>query len=121
MASFNIEFYQKADGSEPAKIFVDSLNAKMRAKAVMMLDLLSKNGNNLREPYSKHVSDGIFELRTKVGSDISRVMYFFYVGHKIILTHGFVKKTQKTPPNEIRRAKQYRADYLRRESMRDEH
>jgi len=39
--------------------------------------------NQLREPYSKHLDDGIFELRAKVGSDISRVMYFFVIKHEI--------------------------------------
>jgi phage-related protein len=60
------------------------------------------------------VGDGIFELRSKVGSDISRVMYFFVIGEKIILTNGFIKKTQKTPPREIELAKKYRNNYLDR-------
>ena len=54
------------------------------------------------------------ELRVKVGSDISRVMYFFVIGKKAILTNGFIKKTQKTPKEEIELAKRYRADFLRR-------
>ena len=57
------------------------------------------------------MGDGIFEIRAKQGSDISRVLYFFVVGKKIILTNGFVKKSQKTPAGEIARAKKYRADY----------
>lgn len=44
----------------------------------------------------------------KVGSDISRVLYFFLVGKKVILTNGFIKKTNKTPPAEKERAKRYR-------------
>ena len=52
-----------------------------------------EKGNMLREPYSKHLDDGIFELRCKFGSDITRVLYFFYYEGKIILTNGFVKKT----------------------------
>ena len=79
-----------------------------------MISLLQNNGYELREPYSKHLSQGIFELRAKVGSDITRVMYFFYVNQHIILTNGFIKKTQKTPPKEIEKAKKYRADYLSR-------
>ena len=70
--------------------------------------------NQLREPYSKHVEDGIFELRCKFGSDITRVMYFFFDRGKIILTNGFVKKTQKTPVAEIQLAKARRADYMER-------
>jgi len=78
------------------------------------ISILQDNGYELREPYSKHLSEGVFELRAKVGSDITRVLYFFYVEWHIILTNGFIKKTQKTPPKEIERAKKYRADYLRR-------
>ncbi|MBQ6476163.1 MAG: type II toxin-antitoxin system RelE/ParE family toxin [Clostridia bacterium] len=69
---------------------------------------------HLREPYSKHLSEGIFELRAQIGSDTTRVLYFFYVDRRIILTNGFIKKTQKTPKREITRAKQYRTDYLNR-------
>ena len=64
------------------------------------------------------VRDGIFELRAKVGSDISRVLYFFFVGRKIILTNGFIKKTQKTPRGEIEKANTYRKEYLSRKENR---
>lgn len=114
MQEYEIIFYDKANGDEPAKEFLLSLDKKMRAKMAGTIDILSDSGNLLREPYSKHLDDGIFELRGKVGSDISRVLYFFYVGRKIILTNGFIKKTQKTPGAEIERAKQYRAEYLSR-------
>ncbi len=114
MQEFEIIFYEKADGTEPAKDFILSLDTKMRAKMFRTVELLQKNGNGLREPESKPIEDGIMELRAKVGSDISRVLYFFVVGHKVVLTNGFIKKTQKTPRSEIERAKQYRADYLSR-------
>ena len=90
----------------------------MRAKVLRTIETLEDMGNQLREPYSKHLDDGIFELRAKVGSDISRVMYFFVVNHEIILTHGFIKKSQKTPPAEIDRAKRYRKDYLERKKKK---
>ena len=76
--------------------------------------MLAEFGNRLREPYSALLEDGIFELRIKQGSDISRVLYFFFVGNKIVLTNGFVKKTRKTPPEQIRLAKSYRSDFLKR-------
>ncbi|MBO5577419.1 MAG: type II toxin-antitoxin system RelE/ParE family toxin [Ruminococcus sp.] len=114
MQEFEILFYDKADGTEPAKDFLLSLDKKMRAKMLRTIKLLQMNGNKLREPESKELDDGIMELRAKVGSDISRVLYFFVVGRKAILTNGFIKKTQKTPKAEIERAKRYRADYLSR-------
>ena len=81
---------------------------------LMILKILQEKGNLLSEPYSNHLDDGIFEIRGKVGSDISRVLYFFYFGGKIIVTNGFIKKTQKTPSKEIEKAKCYRKDYLER-------
>lgn len=114
MSEFEIIFYEKPDGTEPAKDFLLSVDTKMRARLVKIIELLSVNGTSLSKPYSEYLTDGIFEIRAKVGSDISRVLYFFIVGKKIILTNGFIKKTQKTPKNEIESAKKYRKDFLER-------
>lgn len=95
MQEYEIEFYDKADGSEPVKEFILSLDKKMQAKVLRTVALLREEGPCLREPYSKALDDGIFEIRTKFGSDITRVLYFFVVGKKVILTNGFIKKTQK--------------------------
>jgi len=115
MQKFRVIFYDKKDGTEPAKEFILSLDKKMRAKMLRTIELLVDNGYELREPHSKHISEGIFELRAKVGSDISRVLYFFFVGNKVILTNGFIKKTQKTPASEIEKAKRYRDEFIGRE------
>lgn len=115
MQKFEVLFYAKEDGTEPAKEFIQSLDVKMKAKVMKTVELLQNNGTELRKPYSEHLEDGIFELRVKIGSDISRVLYFFLVGRRVILTNGFIKKQQKTPANEIERAKRYRAEFLRKE------
>lgn len=109
--SYEVEYYELEDGSRPAEEFILAQDKKMQAKLFLSLSLLEIKGPELREPYSKPLGDGIFEVRAKQGSDISRVLYFFVVGSKVILTNGFIKKTQKTPPREIDRAKRYRADY----------
>ncbi|MCI6297280.1 MAG: type II toxin-antitoxin system RelE/ParE family toxin [Clostridiales bacterium] len=114
MPRFEVDFYEKENGEQPAKEFMLSLDKKLRAKLADTIMILQDNGYELREPYSKHISEGIFELRAKQGSDITRVMYFFYVDRHIILTNGFIKKTQKTPQSEIEKAKRYRSDYLKR-------
>ena len=75
---------------------------------------MEEKGTLLREPYSKPLGDGIFELRAKVGTDISRVLYFFYYEGRIVLTHGFIKKTQRRPACEIEKAKKYRRVYIER-------
>ena len=115
---FQIEFYETEQGIQPAKEFLLSLDTKMRAKMVNTISILQDNGYALREPYSKYLSEGIFELRARVGSDIARVLYFFYVDSRIVLTNGFIKKTNKTPIKEIEKAKKYRADYLKRKEDR---
>lgn len=112
--NFEVEFYETEDGKQPIEDFLSSLEPKMRAKMVSMMELLEEKGTNLRKPYTKHLNDGIFELRCKLASNISRALFFFYIGGKIIITNGFIKKTQKTPPKEIVLAKERRADYLHR-------
>ena len=97
---YTVEYYEKDDGSRPAEEFILSQDNKMQAKIFAALELLESKGPALREPYSKVLDDGIFE-----------VLYFFVVGRRVILTNGFVKKTMKTPPREIERAKRYRADF----------
>lgn len=111
MNNYSIEFYSKENGEEPAREFILELEPKMQAKILKILDLLQVNGPYMRLPYSEYLDDGIFEIRAKQGTNISRVLYFFSVGRKIILTNGFVKKTQKTPKKEIELAKKYRKDY----------
>lgn len=118
MNEFEVVFYDLPNGKEPAKEFLLSLSPPMNAKMSRTIAMLETNATELREPYSKSLSNGIFELRAKVGSDISRVMYFFYIGKKIVLTNGFIKKTQKTPKQEIEKAQKYRDEYLSRQEGR---
>ena len=109
--NIDVDFYELPNGEEPARTFLDSLDLKMCAKMYREIDLLVMSEPELREPHSKHVENGIFELRARQGSDISRVMYFFFSGGKAILTNGFIKKTERTPRGEIDLAKKYRQDY----------
>jgi phage-related protein len=111
---YDVSFYTKKNGDKPIRDFILGLDLKMKAKVTRLIDMLEANGPKLREPYSKHLGDGIFELRAKVGSDISRVLYFFVADKHIVLTNGFIKKTNKTPPEEIEKAKSCRSDYLHR-------
>jgi phage-related protein len=114
LAVFELELYETEDGKEPVAEFLDSLAPKMSAKLIGLMELLEEKGTELREPYSAPLGDGIFELRCKLGSNITRALYFFFVGKHIVVTNGFVKKTQKTPPAEIKLAKDRRKDWIRR-------
>lgn len=74
MTKFKLIAYEKENGEVPVEEFLDSINPKMRAKIFGLLGILQEKGNMLREPYSKHIGDGIFELSCKFGSDITRVL-----------------------------------------------
>ena len=91
MAKFQVEFFEKTKDCFPAEEFINSLDDKMASKVYRLLGMVAENGQELREPYSKHLEDGIFELRAQLASNITRVLYFFFVGRRVIVTNGFVK------------------------------
>lgn len=113
--STEIEFFEKENGDCPVAEFLDSIySQKLKEKTLLNIVNLSNQGRNARPPLSEYVEDGIYELRTKQGYNLTRVFYFFIFGNKIILTNGYIKKAQKTDPKEIERAKKYRDEYSRR-------
>ena len=88
--------------------FIESLTPKDQARIKAGIDKLIEllNSNNFpNEKLSKYLRDGIFELRIKLFNTISRTLYFFIEGKMIIFTHGYIKKTDKTPNSEIEKAK----------------
>lgn len=116
MPPFSVEFYETPQGTFPVEEFINEQDIKMQAKLYRLIELLEMRGGELREPYSKALGDGIFELRAQQGGDITRVLYFFVIGRRVILTNGFVKKTQKTPAPEIEIAKRAREFFLQKEA-----
>ncbi|SLM29909.1 conserved hypothetical protein [Desulfamplus magnetovallimortis] len=87
--------------------FLESLTLKERAKVFVYIDKfieLKNNGLQPKENLSKHIGDGIFELRVSFGNRIARNFYFYESNGQIIFTHGFIKKEQKTPDKEIQKA-----------------
>ena len=65
------------------------------------------------EKYFTHMegTDGLYEIRVKVGSNIYRIFPFFDKGNLVIISNGFQKKTKKTPKNELERAKRIKKEY----------
>jgi phage-related protein len=72
------------------------------------------------EKFFKHLegTDGLFEIRVKVGNDIFQIFCFFDEGNLIILLNGFQKKTEKTPKNEIEKAKRLKKKYYEDKSRK---
>ncbi|BEP30331.1 type II toxin-antitoxin system RelE/ParE family toxin [Helicovermis profundi] len=117
---YDVEFYRKENGDVPVMSFLLSLQPKMRAKAYSEIELLKTHGPRLREPYVKSLkgnnNKGIYELRIKFASDISRIFYFSFKENGFVLLNGFIKKSIKTPERELVRARKYKVDYERRSS-----
>ena len=59
----------------------------------------------------KKLDSEIYEIRSKISSNIQRALYFHIRNNQYIITHGFTKKTQKTPTKEIIKAKQIKSEF----------
>ena len=86
--------------------FILSLPIKMQAKIQRTINLLKEFGYALPEPHSKKLKSvvDIYELRVRLGSDISRLFYFYWKNKVYIVTSGYIKKSNKTDKNEIQKA-----------------
>jgi phage-related protein len=114
MGEYICIFYETTDERRPVEEFVESLDEETQDKFILKQQLLQDLGPQLRYPHTDHIGEGIFELRFKGKEGQVRVLFFFFYGKRIILTHGFVKKTQKTPRKEIELARERRKDFLAR-------
>lgn len=113
----DVRFYQTDDGRCPVREFIDSLPGKAAQKIIWTLSLLEELGTLPAAYFKKLVnSDDIWEVRVSLGSDAYRIFCFFAGNSIVVLTHGLVKKTQKTPPREIERAEEYKRKHLSRRS-----
>ncbi|MEE4357744.1 MAG: type II toxin-antitoxin system RelE/ParE family toxin [Desulfococcaceae bacterium] len=114
---YEIEFAELENYEKPFEEFILNLPIKERAKIFETINYFSELKNRnlpVKEHLSKHLEDGIFELRTYLADKTARTLYYYLKGAKIIITHGFIKKTQKTPRKEIGKAKNVREQYNRR-------
>ncbi len=111
---WKIIYYETIKGKTPVKNFIDSVSDRQKAKIFQWLEYLEEKGAQLPRPFADILEDGIHELRIKLAGDQNRVLYFFCYRDFIILTHHFIKKTDKVPKKEINKAKKYRADFLSR-------
>lgn len=109
--NYCVEFYKDKRGGCPAVEFLSRLQTKIRAKIAKWIEKLEQEGPNLPRPYADILKGKIRELRVGFGSNEYRFLYFFFA-KRIIITHGFLKKTPEVPIEEIGRAERYMKDYL---------
>ena len=114
---FDILFYKDKNGKRPIVDYLRDLASKSdkdsRIKSTKINDYiqqLSVYGTELGEPYIKHLGGGLWELRPLR----DRVLFAAWDGKSFMLLHHFMKKTQKTPPREIKQALRNLADIKER-------
>ena len=114
---YKIHFYKDSKGREPVKEYLDSWRNKGDKhsqlnflKSAEYIKKLSKDGTRAGTPYIKHIDGKIWELRPLR----NRIMFFGFEGDSFILLSHYIKKTQKTPKEEIHKAKRLMKDYIER-------
>ncbi len=107
-----IRFYRTSSGKCPVEELLDSLSGKAAQKVTWGLHLIEEL-EAIPEQYLKKLANDIWECRIQFGGNTYRVLCFFD-GSVVVLTHGFQKKTRKTPRIEIEKAESYRSDYTHR-------
>ena len=112
---FTIEFYVTDGDRAPVREWLDELKVRAPNMHALVLAGISRLRDRSYHvpPLSTHVDGSLFELRVG-GRNIARVLYFFRKGQRIILLHGFVKKSQTLPLRHLATAQERLADYIRR-------
>lgn len=105
-------FYKTRGGESPVEEFLYSLTDKQQRKVAWVLGAVRDLPFVHREYFKKLTgTDNIWEVRIDSGHDTFRLLGFMDKGRLVILTNGFVKKTERTPPTEIRLAEKRKKDY----------
>lgn len=104
---FEVIFYTDSNGRGPVKYFLEEVfdkNYTLWSECIASIEKI-KHRVYHKEPFSKVIGKGLLEIRVRSKNDIARIIYAFAKGKQIILLHGFIKKTQKTPLKELEIAK----------------
>ncbi len=110
-----VNFYESKFGKQPIVDFLNSLTGKQAQKIAWVLELFEET-NIVPKQYFKKLksTDDIWEIRIIYSGDIFRMLGFFESNNIFVLTNGFIKKTQKTPFNEIKIAEERKREYIER-------
>jgi phage-related protein len=113
-SSWEVVFYESAEGARPAEAWLRAQRPKAQARFARIFDLLEAHGTSVREPYVAHLRGKIWEVRVEQVNVQHRLLYFAAPGRKFVILHGFAKQTQKTPAKEIEVAERRMQDYTAR-------
>lgn len=114
---WSVVFYVEESGSKPINEFLKTLDVKTQARFIDSIERLRQRNIQAREPLVRHLEGKLWELREESNTNIYRIVYFFFTGRRIVLLHGFAKKTQSTPRREIELAERRMRNFLLREKV----
>ncbi len=112
--TWTVDFYFDARDRSPALEFINTLPKREQAKLFRALGLLQEFGSSLSMPHARPIEGKLWELRGGAG----RIFYFAYTGRRFIPLHGYLKRTQAAPKQEIETALRRMADFVEREGAR---
>lgn len=108
-------FYKTSAGRSPVQEFLDTLSSKQAQKTAWVIKLVEDLEVVPAQYLQKMANtEGLWEVRVKVGPNIFRFLGFFDGARLVVLSHAFQRKTQKTPRQAIRLAEERKQDYFRR-------
>jgi len=109
---WEVEYYRDSQGNIPVQDFIRRQSDKVKAKILKFIDLLEDLNLSLGQPYVKKLADSdVWELKIRHSSNYYRILYFATSERRFILLHAFLKKTDITPKNEIKKAEDRIFDY----------
>lgn len=114
-SDWSLVFYVEDDGTSPVEEFLAALDDKTQRRFRWSMLQLRIRNVTARQPLARHLEGRLWELREESSTNIYRIIYFFFTGRRIVLLHGFQKKTQKTPRQEIDLAAKRMERFVRRE------
>ena len=110
-----IIFYTTAAGKCPVEEYFEGLEINVVKKIAWTLKIIEETDFVPKTYFKKlEATNGIWEVRVKLGTNIYRLFSFWDKNNLVVLTHGIIKKNQKTPAKEIKQAEEYKKDYFRR-------
>ncbi|MFN8525734.1 MAG: type II toxin-antitoxin system RelE/ParE family toxin [Chloroflexota bacterium] len=112
---WSVEFFVEDSGGAPVAEFLADLDAKTRSRFRWSMEQLRIRNVSARAPLVRHVEGELWELREESRTNIYRVVYFFFTGRRIVMLHGFQKKTQQLPRQELEIARARYRTFLARE------
>ncbi len=112
---WKIVFYTDENGRSPVRAFITSQDVKTQTHLDWSFNRLRDLNVQARFPLVRQIEGKLWELREESRTNIYRFFYVFVAGRRIVVLHGFQKKSQKTPRSEIEIAMNRMKDFNARE------